>query len=618
LPHLMGQNWSDPVRFENITLIGVLHYRVEFSVLVNTFIRNEKPDCICVELPHALRHEIASGVRRFPYHSVILYETAAKENAVLLLEGSDGVQETVRSGLEFDIPVRFVDPLTLRYPLFMDRGPDAYLIDMIGQKKFMEAVAPKGPKPPEQDEENFRRETYMAARIQEASKEHEQVLFVGGFAHIRGLQELLRSPQALPMMKTSVTAAALAPIHPDSLKKGFTEIPKITEVFEKWRKDPDEPAPQNRHELIVELMKASAEYFHAQTHQEVPDYVRLTWVKFLRKWLKFKGELLPDLYHLVAAARSAMDEDFAYHVHEFLADYTWSNDPLDPAAVLLNEDNLLFHGHKIILHKKLRTLFPASRKYRMKAVTSTKWKEHLKRNWETADPNEVDICSYPPEDVEVERWGSTLMKHANHLLQTSQTDSEPFIADFGHGPDIRETLRRYYEKRIYVKTGEEGSLDFGSVVVIFDQDERSVQYPFQMTWLGEHSQESDMAFYSTPPGGDMVGPGISRMEHGGFMMSYPPLRMYDIWRDPTFDFVPTRHERLLVAGIAYSEKPGVVYVAKTPPPIKWKKLAKSMAKRIIYIPLGSLNPLHVKRMRTFHMLQNKGLRNVAHQYMKTD
>ena len=61
----------------------------------------------------------------------------------------------------------------------------------------------------------------------------------------------------------------------------------------------------------------------------------LTWVKFLRKWLKFKGELLPDLYHLVAAARSAMDEDFAYHVHEFLADYAWANDPFDPSAVSL-------------------------------------------------------------------------------------------------------------------------------------------------------------------------------------------------------------------------------------------------------------------------------------------
>ncbi len=328
----------------------------------------------------------------------------------------------------------------------MDRGPDAYLIDMLGQKTFMEAFLSGPPKTAAADEENLRREAYMAARIQEASKDHEKVLFVGGFSHIPGIVELLDRPQALPLMKTGVSAAALAPIHPDSLKKGFTEIPKITEVFERWRKGQEEPPPENRHELIVQLMKSSAEYFSAQTHQEVPEYVRLSWVRFLRKWLRFKGELLPDLYHLVSTARSAMDEDFAYHVHEFLADYEWSNDPLDPGAVLLDEDNLLFHGHKIILHKKLRTLFPSSRKYRMKAVTSGKWKEHLKKNWDSADSNEVDICSYPPEDVEVERWGSALIKHANHLLQTAQTNAEPFVADFGHGPDIRETLRKILRK----------------------------------------------------------------------------------------------------------------------------------------------------------------------------
>ncbi len=150
-----------------------------------------------------------------------------------------------------------------------------------------------------------------------------------------------------------------------------------------------------------------------------------------------------------------------------------------------------------------------------------------------------------------------------------------------------------------MRTGDEGGLEFGSVVVIFNRDERAVNYPFQMTWLGEHSQESDMAFYSTIPGADVVGPGISRMEHGGFMMSYPPLRMYDIWRDPTFDFVPSRHEKLLVAGIAYSEKPGVVYVAKTPPTAKWKKLAKSMGKRIIYIPLGVTKP--IARQKDAHL-----------------
>lgn len=613
---MMGQNWSDLTKFQNITLAGVLHYRVEFAIAVNSYIRSERPDCICVELPNALRDDIVSGIRQLPSHSVVLYETADQRNSVLILEGSDGVQEAVRSALELDIPLRFIDPLTLRYPLFSDKLPDAYLIDLLGQKTFLEQASRHAALALDDDEDNARREDFMASKLQEAAREFDKTLFVGGLAHVPGIVERLKSPQPLPLMKTGVKAAVLAPVHPDSLKKGFTEIPRITEAFEKWREDPDQPTPMNRHDMILDLMDRASDYYTRETRDDVPDYVRVAWAKFLRKWLKFKGRLLPELYHLVASARAAFDEDFAYHVHEYLADYAWANDPMDPSSVILNEDNLLFHGHKITLHKKLRTIFRAPRKYRMKAVGSSKWKSHLKRKWETADPGEVDICSYPPEDVQVEKWGEALMKHANHILQTGRTEAEPFKADFGDGPDIRETLRHYFENRIYVKTEEKGGLEFGSVVVIFDEDKENTEYPFQMTWLGEHSQESDMAFYSTLPGAQVIGPGISRMEHGGFMMSYPPLRMYDIWSDPSFDFVPTRHERLLVAGIAYSEKTGVVYVAAKPPPSRWKKLAKSMGRRIIYIPMGSLNPIHIRRMRTFHMLQNKGVRNYAHDFLK--
>ncbi len=616
MPHLMGLRWSDAVRFRNITLVGVLHYRVEFSVAVNRIIEAERPDCICVELPHALRNELTAGLKQLPYHSVILYQTAEKFNSVLIMEGSDGVQEAARNALERGIPLWLVDPLTLRYPLFNDRFPDAYFIDLIGQEAFFRDVFPNIKGNLGENAENTARETFMAARVQEAASKFERVLFVCGLAHIPGILGLLERPQALPMLKTSVAAATLTPLHPDSLKKGFTDIPRITEAFEGWRRNPADPPPVNRHEAILNLMDEASAYYHRQTRQEVPEYVALTWARFLRKWLGFKGHLLPDLYHLVASARAAMDEDFAYHVHEYLADYEWSNDPQDPSAVMLDEDTMMFYGHKIVLHKKLRTLFRTSHRYRMKAVNTSKWKDHLKRKWESADPDEVDICSYPPEDVKVEEWSETLMKHARHLLQSSMTDAEPFVSDFGAGPDIRETLRRFYEGRIYVKTEEPGGMEFGSVVVIFDGDEDSAKYPFQMTWLGEHTQESDMAFYATLPGSEVVGPGISRLEHGGFTLSYPPLRMYDVWTDPSFDFVPTRHERLLVAGIAYSEKPGIVYVAKKPPADRWKKLARSMGKRIIYIPLGSLNPLHAKRMRTFHMLQNKGVRNYAHQFLK--
>jgi hypothetical protein len=615
--HMMGQNWSDIVQTEHIDFIGVLHYRIEFSVLVNNYLRNNKPDCICVELPYALRNEITSAVRSLPRHSVIIYETPEIGNAVLIIDGSDGVQEAVRSGIEQEIPTFFIDPFPHRFPMFDEKMPDAYLVDKLGQKTFINDVLIDRALLTT-DAENEKRETFMAARLQSISKEYKKILFVGGIAHIPGILDKLQSTQPLPLMKTGVKAAMAAPLHPESLKKGFTDIPRITETFEYWRQTGGNGIIPNRHEQIIKVMHDSVDYYSNQTHQEVPDYVRTTWAKFLRKWLPRKGEVLPDLYHLVASARSAMDEDFAYHVHEYLADYPWANDPNDPSAVILNEDNLMYFGHKIILHKKLRTFFHKPGRYRMKAVNSTKWREHLKKKWETADPNEVDICSYPPEDVAIEKWGDSLMKHANHLLQTAQMNSEPFVADFGDGPDVRETLRRFYEKRLYVRSGDIGGLEFGSIVVIFEEDEKRERYPFQMTWLGEHSQESDMAFYSNAPGDQIIGPGISRLEHGGFMLSYPPMRMFDIWIDSTFDFITTRHERLLVAGIVYSEKPGIVYVAKKPPLTRWKKFAKSMGKRIIYIPMGSLNPIHVRRMRTFHMLQNKGIRNSAHDFFKKD
>ena len=58
--------------------------------------------------------------------------------------------------------------------------------------------------------------------------------------------------------------------------------------------------------------------------------------------------------------------------------------------------------------------------------------------------------------------------------------------------------------QIYVRKFQKIHGEVGSVIVIFDED-RDDRYPYMTTWLGEHQNESDMAFYSTypvrPPGG---------------------------------------------------------------------------------------------------------------------
>jgi hypothetical protein len=88
----------------------------------------------------------------------------------------------------------------------------------------------------------------MAARLQEAARIHERVLFVGRFRSIQLISELLEKSQAIPLMKVDNAKSVVAPLHPESLRKGFTEIPRITENYENWRRDRDTDFPADRHE----------------------------------------------------------------------------------------------------------------------------------------------------------------------------------------------------------------------------------------------------------------------------------------------------------------------------------------------------------------------------------
>jgi hypothetical protein len=157
------------------------------------------------------------------------------------------------------------------------------------------------------------------------------------------------------------------------------------------------------------------------------------------------------------------------------------------------------------------------------------------------------------------------------------------------------------------------------VVIIFDDDLHGEQgkerYPWKLTWLGEHQQESDMALYATPPGEMLVGPGISRCHHGGFMLTYPPFRLLDVWTDPFFESAATKPEKLLMAALDYSLEKNVVYVAAKPPPARMRSFAERLGKKIIYMPIGSFSPPVLKRLRTFHVLDGHEVRRYAKEYV---
>jgi hypothetical protein len=252
-----------------------------------------------------------------------------------------------------------------------------------------------------------------------------------------------------------------------------------------------------------------------------------------------------------------------------------------------------------------RRLRPAGLKARKKEKVPGEWARELNGN---------SICSYPPEDLVIEDYGRFLKKKGKSILSEERARVEPFTTSILDGIDLRETIRNWHENRIYVRSHQKVSGEVGSVIVIFDEDHED-RYSYCTTWLGEHQNESDMAFYSTFPFDNMVGPGIGRGEYGGFLMSLPARRMFDVWRDPDYNMAESKSERLLLAGLDYSIWKFVVYVAMKPPRSIFRNIATRFGRTIVYIPIGQLSPVTMKKLRVVHVLDGYDKREIAKEYI---
>jgi len=184
---------------------------------------------------------------------------------------------------------------------------------------------------------------------------------------------------------------------------------------------------------------------------------------------------------------------------------------------------------------------------------------------------------------------------------------------------MKETIRHFPERKLYVKARGRPPGQMGSCVMIFDEDAikegAQERYPWKLTWLGENKQESDMAFYATSIHENIIGPGISRCEYGGFLLSYPPRRMLDVWHDPDYLEFSAKPDLLLAASIDYSVKPVIVYVGPKPPSAALHAYARRQGKRILFLPMSTLPRTELKRLRTFHVLDGHEKRKIADEYI---
>ena len=600
---------EDPasLRRGNFTYFPVIPGRLEFSIELRRAILRERPRIVAVELPGSLEEVYLQALARLPEMSVILYpDPQDDERAVYVpVEPCDPFTEAVRTGLEVDAEVVFIEPDSGDRPHLPDAYPDPYSIRHIGLEKYIEAYRVY---PQERNDEIAAHAEGMAWKLQGADP-LAAVFVVVSLNLLDPLLDAMERPQEAPRSRRPPEIRLLNP-HPDCLAEITLEYPYLQDRYEKFRgpMEPDEMIDRPKVQFDL-LREAEAEYAK-NTGDKVEYWQRRMLARFTRNLASISGDLVAGVFDLAVAARSVVDDNYAYEVWQIANRYPAQK----PASELLETVNL--SGEELWLNTRklrLRRRLPRPKQRMLPHGLKRRKREKFEGEW-ARQTDGTAICSYPPEDLVIEDYGRFLKRKAKSVLSSERSRTEPFTTSILDGIDLRETIRNWHEGKIYVKQLERIAGEVGATVVIFDEnhDER---YPYLTTWLGEHQNESDMAFYSTPPFDHLVGPGIGRAEYGGFLMTLPPRRMIDVWSDTDYDFAQNKPERLLLAALDYSVQRYVVYVAAKPPRSVFRSIAAHLNRRIVYIPIGALNPAKLKKIRVVHVLDSYERRDQAKEYI---
>ena len=590
------------------TYFPVAPGRLEFALEVRRAILRDRPQCVALELPASLQNAWMQAIARLPEMSLIFYpdEAAGGDQAVYVpVEPADPFTEAIRTAMEVGAEVVFADLEAGARPHLKDTYPDPYALRYIGLERYIEAYRVY---PQARTGEIARHAAGIAWKLQ-GTDPSATVLAVISLNLLDPLLDAMEEPQGQPLAATRREGVELLNPHPESLGEICAEYPHLQWRYENYRGPMTDNSLIDRRHAQLAVFRAAEKEYEANTGERMAHWQRRLLARYARNLALAGNELSAGLFDLTVAARGVADDNYAWEVWEAAGRYPPQQTASNLLTVRISGDEVWMDTRRIRIRRRLpstkRRLRPYGLKPRKKEKIPGEWASQL---------NGASICSYPPEDLVIEDYGRYLKRKGKSILSEERVRVEPFSTSILDGIDMRETIRKWYEGRIYVRQYQKIHGEVGSIAVIFDED-RDNRYPYTTTWLGENQNESDMAFYSTFPFDHMVGPGIGRAEYGGFLMSLPPRRMYDVWHDVDYEFAESKSERLLLAALDYSLHHYVVYVAAKPPRTIFKTIASRVDRTIIYIPIGQLSPVSLKKIRVVHVLDGYDKREIAKDYL---
>ncbi len=642
----------------SISVLPAIHGSGQFAMTVRRWLLEYDFDCVAIPLPESFRRGVEESVLELPRPSIVIQEASPQygqsEDGPQSWGGTSWGEEeeeasdsgelppasyvpvdpcqpvvmAIRAAMGEHIPRAFIDLETDPFLPFATVMPDPFAVRHVSVDKFAAAVLPSIMRPP--DQQTRARIVHMAWKLSQLEQKYKRILFVTSVLHWPWIREAYTQQFAPGKSSKSESTAELdLPEHdltqePEryAIKNRtamflFGELPFITGLYERARSELEDD--QNLQiDGVKELLLAARDSYKKELGRRARRVTPLHLSKclqYIRNLSLIHRRMTPDLITIVTAAQQILGDQYALHVAERANEYPYPSgegEQLGLREVTLGIDQArLPDGELVSMVNRLPGPPIMWSTLKLQRRPSDPEKEKWQYRW-----NPYTQCSYPPEDARIEDFRTRVFDRAKAIMGNDLARTEKFTTSVMDGIDIRDTLRHWYEKQIYVKVNPPSRGKLDACVMLFDSPADPRDYPWRTTWFAEHKDESTLSLFATNFQDEMVGPGIGLSVYGGAMFLYPPVAIPDIWTDPRLDYTETLEERLIAAACLHSKGRQIALLSGYPPGRGFKRLARRHKKQLVHVPLASFSDEQVQQMRMVHVLNGSEVRSYAEEFIR--
>ncbi len=622
------QPLTSPLHFSRkVTCLPVIHGSGDMAIEVRRRMLSKRYDCVAVPLPVSFQRDVERAIEHLPTPTLVLQPEEPAFGAVewspeqqqpdrrscsyVPIDPCQPVIAALRVAIQERIPRAFVDLETECWQPVSSVLPDPYALKKVSHDRFSAAVLPAIPRlPAGQPRERVVR---MAERLHELEQKFESILFLCSVVEWPWVREAYTEQTKSDVEDDWGEETAWYRVVPNTLLFLLGELPFITGLYERARHELEEDENLSI-DGVKEMLLVARERYQKELGKRarnISPHMLRTYLKYIRNLSLIERRLTPDLYTLIVAAQQIAGDQFAIHLAETARTYPYQSDlPCEDFQMGIGQGELP-DGEIVQMKNRLPGPPISWRSCRLNRRPPRADQRRWQMQW-----NPFHQCSWPPEDIAIERFLVHVKDHALRLLGQDLARTEKFTTSLKDGLDIRETLRNWHTGELYIKVNppSRGMLD--CVVMLFDSPADPRDYPWRITWHAESHDESTLSFFATHYQDEIVGPGIALASYGGALFLFPPRSIPDIWRDPRFDYTDTLEERLLAAAFYHSEQRHIALLSQSPPGAGWRRLAKRHGKRIIHVPLAHFSQETVQQLRMFHVLNGRQVRSYAEHFIR--